>query len=51
MPKISESFIDDIRAQADIVDVIDAMVPLKKGRRQLHGLLPFSWRENTIIYG
>lgn len=46
---IPRSFIDDLLARLDIVDIIDARVKLKKKRQKLRRLLPISQRENTVI--
>lgn len=41
MPRIPDSFIDDLLTRADIVDVIDRRVPLKKSGREFQALCPF----------
>lgn len=37
---IPRSFIDDLLARLDIVDIIDARVKLKKKRQELRCMLP-----------
>lgn len=39
--RISRQFIDDILARADIVDLIDGRVPLKKAGKNYHACCPF----------
>lgn len=41
MPRIPDSFIDELLTRADIVDVIDRRVPLKKSGREFQALCPF----------
>ena len=38
--KIPKKFIDDLLSRIDIVDVIDARVPLARSRQGLQSLLP-----------
>ena len=39
--KIAKSFIDDLLARANIVEVVERVVPLKKAGRDFQGLCPF----------
>ena len=39
--KIPEQFIDDLLSRVDIVDVIEADLPLKKSGKDFHALCPF----------
>ena len=39
--KIPREFIDDLIARVDLVDLIDARVPLKKAGANYKGLCPF----------
>ncbi|MBI2969426.1 MAG: DNA primase, partial [Gammaproteobacteria bacterium] len=39
--RIPQNFIDDLLARTDIVDVIDAVVPLKKAGKNYQALCPF----------
>jgi len=39
--KIPQNFIDDLLARADIVEIIDARVPLKKAGRDYVACCPF----------
>lgn len=41
MPRFPPNFIDDLKAQADIVQVIQDVVPLKKAGSSYKGLCPF----------
>ena len=41
MPRFPSNFIDDLKAQADIVQVIQDAVPLKKAGNSYKGLCPF----------
>lgn len=41
MGRIPDSFIDELLTRADIVDVIDRRVPLKKSGREFQALCPF----------
>lgn len=41
MPRIPESFINELMNRVDIVDVIDARVPLKKTGREFQACCPF----------
>ena len=41
MPRFPANFIDDLKAQADIVQVIQDVVPLKKAGSSYKGLCPF----------
>ena len=46
MPRFPAGFIDDLKAQADIVQVIQEVVPLKQAGSTFKGLCPFH-REKT----
>ena len=41
MPRFPTNFVDDLKAQADILQVIHDVVPLKKSGGTYKGLCPF----------
>ncbi|HID11461.1 MAG TPA: hypothetical protein EYP17_09210, partial [Candidatus Latescibacteria bacterium] len=41
MPRIPEDLVAQVRAQADIVEVVSEYVPLKRRGRNYFGLCPF----------
>lgn len=50
MSGMFDDFKEQVRSQANIVEIISEYVPLKKARRQFLGLLPFPRRKNTVLF-
>lgn len=50
MSSMFDDFKEQVRSQANIVEIVSEYVPLKKTRQQLLGLLSFSWRKNAVFF-
>lgn len=48
--KIPRSFIDDLLARTDIVDLIDGKIGLKKAGKDYQACCPFHGEKNALIY-
>ena len=48
---IPDSFIDELLARVDIVDVIERRVPLKKAGKRVDGMLPVPQRALALVLG
>ena len=49
--RIPQSFIDDLTARADIVELIGSRVAAEEGRPRIPRLLPVPQRENPVVLG
>jgi DNA primase len=47
--KIPQQFIDDLLSRIDIVDVIEADIPLKKAGKDFHALCPFHGKKHRRL--
>ena len=51
MALFPQTFIDDLKAQTDIVSVIGDVVPLKKAGRDVEGAVSVPRRKNAVVHG
>ena len=50
MGLLPQTFIDDLRTRADIVQVVQDYVPLKKSGSTWKGLCPFHGEKTCLLY-
>mgnify|MGYP000444190817 CR=1 FL=1 len=50
MSSMFDDFKEQVRSQANIVEIVSEYVPLKKRGSSYWGLLSFSWRKNAVFF-